>query len=108
MLKIKDDVDLKELEKFGFKKVNRKELTHKACMHIDSKKEYYFEIAWVINTGLNTVEVLEERKNSDWEHNNKEREICIEENDYDVGIRPITLDLLYDLIKADLVEKAGE
>lgn len=105
MLKISEEMDLKELEKYGFKKVNRKELTHKASMHIDSKKEYYFETVWVIDIGLNTVEVVEERKNSDWKHINKEREIYIYENDYDVGIRPNTLDLLYDLIKANIVIK---
>ena len=65
MLKIKDSVDLKELEKFGFKKT----------------------------------------ENSDWKHMNKEREIYVVSNDYDIGISKDTTDKLYDLIQSGLVEK---
>ena len=76
MLKIKDNVDLKELEKYGFKYNNN--------MH-----EY--EIGYIFN-GY----------------------ISIEKNDrlikpiYDEVMWINFEDILYDLIKADLVEKVGE
>lgn len=73
MLKIKDNIDLKELENFGFK--------------LNDDEEYQLTI----------------------EKNNC-RTICVVENDRTIYIQSIgyvvqELDVLYDLIKADLVEK---
>lgn len=76
MLKIKDNIDLKELEKYGFK-------------YDKNMNEY--EIGYIFN-GY----------------------ISIEKNDrlikpiYDENMWINIEDLLYDLIKADLVEKCGD
>ena len=59
----------------------------------------------VYDNGINTLEIVEKRENSDWEHPNKERELYIYENDYDGGLSKGMLDKLYDLIKAGLVVK---
>ncbi len=83
MLKIKDNVDLKELEKYGF----RKEPT---------KSYYYKEIAEQIYIEVqifsNDLYIKPREINIDAEH----------------GSLFNSLDLLYDLIKADLVEKVED
>ena len=107
MLKIKDSVDLNELEKFGFKKTENYSKTHK-CLFENGKEDYYAETTYKYDNGINTLEILEKRENSDWKHMNKEREICVVSNDYDIGISKDTIDKLYDLIKANLVEKVEE
>ena len=78
MLKIKDNVDLKELEKFGFKSY--------AMLYLKEiiRDEYD----------------LEEKKTIYIEELN--RNISIKNGLFNVDIE---LDILYDLIKADLVEK---
>ena len=83
MLKIKDNVDLKELEKFGFKKYTTGNL-----------ESYYQNLKFI---------------------NGYEREICVDENShlisidyYDYEFTEKFTDILYDLIKADLVEKVKE
>ena len=87
MLKIKDNVDLKELEKFGFK----------------YEEEYGLEVERYIYTtddGDQRIQV-----------NVKEREIFVEDisGSYIFGaIVDEALIILYDLIKADLVEKVEE
>ena len=107
MLKIKDNVDLKELKKFGFEKTENYSRTHK-CLFENGKEDYYTETTYRYDNGLNTIEILEKRENSDWKHMNKEREIYVNSNDYDIGISKDTLDKLYDLIQAGLVEKVEE
>ena len=81
MLKIKDNVDLKELEKYGFYKPKNKEY-----------KSYV----------LMTNEIVRGSHLSICNYDNKQRNIMLihEAYDYKQG-----LDALYDLIKADLVEK---
>ena len=82
MLKIKDNVDLKILRKYGFKK--------------DPEKSYYyslkedFEIFVWITKG----------------YDYKPRHIYIEVKDYSMILSEF--EVLYDLIKADLVEKVEE
>lgn len=76
MLKIKDNVDLKELEKYGFK--------------LNDDDEYQFTV-----------------------QNDDCRTICVVENNRTIYIQSIgyvvqELDMLYSLIKADLVEKVKE
>ena len=71
MLKIKDDVDLKELEKFGF------------------KKKYYYN-ATVLESEDNKQDILFDLKT-------KKMLFC-----------NFGYDILYDLIKADLVEKVED
>jgi hypothetical protein len=77
MLKIKDNVDLKELEKFGFKCFNEEKQFYdiKLCERYDTEEINIYNRE--INISLDG-----------WETNN--------------------LDLLYDLIKDDLVEKVNE
>lgn len=104
MLKIREDIDLKELEKFGFKKEEIKEKTHK-YEYINEEEDYYTEIRYKYNNDINTIEIVEKRENSDWKHTNEEREIYIYENDYDFGISKDILCKLYDLIEAGLVIK---
>lgn len=80
MLKIKDEVDLKELEKFGFMKDKS----------IDDG-EYYYRICNIF-IGNNKIILQDDGINFykpilDYEFNQEE------------------VDVLYDLIKADIVEK---
>lgn len=82
MLKIKDNVDLKELEKFGFK-YNDIDGTYGKDTH-----------------GYSLIKV------NVW---NKIIELHLLHNGFDIGItRKVNYMPLYDLIKADLVEKVGE
>lgn len=71
MLKIKDSVDLKELEKFGFQQ------GEEGCYNYVVKKDY-------IVVGINI---------------NENREIYCNN---------CSLDLLFDLIKAEMIEKVVE
>lgn len=87
MLKIKNNVDLKELEKFGFK--------HYEMIYV---KEY--------------------KRISDYEELNTIKEVFVGELDRKISIgtnngymqfnTDIELDVIYDLIKADLVKKVEE
>lgn len=76
MLKIKESVDLKELEKYGFK--------------LNSDEEYELTIE---KNNVTTICVVE-----------YERTIYVQSIGYVVQ----ELDFLYDLIKADLVEKVDD
>ena len=80
MLKIKDNVDLKELEKFGFE--------HYPLIYVKEPKRYddYLD--------MNTAKKVYVDE--------KTREISVGTNLFNTDIE---LDTLYDLIKADLVEK---
>ena len=79
MLKIKDNVDLKELEKFGFE---------------------YYPLIYVKE--INRIDDV---------FGNTTRKIYIDEKERNISIKvglfntDIELDVIYDLIKADLVEK---
>ena len=80
MLKIKDNVDLKQLEKFGFTRI---------VPYEPNKLKYDGKYLGGINMSIN----LRNRK--------------IELNQYTGGIWR-KIDLIYDLIKADVVEKVVE
>lgn len=84
MLKIKDNVDLKELEKFGFKIMKKHYYKCKRNSYSVNLENGYIEIdsntRWLVQDGTNFSR--------------------IDEIKYQ--------DKLYDLIKADLVEKVGE
>lgn len=84
MLKIKDNIELKELEKFGFKyEVN-------GC-----GTEYYAKINEEVEyTGYGHIVIVINEKEFP-NHKNKEKMIP----------RHIPIDLLFDLIQAGLVEK---
>lgn len=81
MLKIKDSVDLKELEKYGF-------YNQKPCL------EYYFK-----EIRIDTYDLIQ------YTIATKNRIIQI--NTYDGYDEPLD-NTIYDLIKADLVEKVEE
>ena len=70
-LKIKDDVNLKDLEKYGF------------------KKKYYY----------NAICIIREDREHDIFFDLKTRELLFINYGYDI---------LFDLIKDDLIEKVGE
>lgn len=89
---------------FGFIKKTEINKTHK-YLYGNGEKEYYTEIFWEYDDERNTIEILEKRENSDWKHQNEEKEVYIYANDFDAGISEDMLDTLYDLIKADLVVK---
>lgn len=94
MLKIKNNVDLKELEKFGFKNTE-KETYYKSEPNDDYER---FETNIVINPigNFEKNEIIFEivdLDNSD------------EKSDIDIGAK---LDTLYDLIQAGLVEKVSD
>lgn len=83
MLKIKDNVDLKELEKYGFKK--------------EPEKAYYY---YYINEEMEIFIWI--TKGYDY----KPKYIYVENNDYTVIFTE--LNILYDLIKDGLVIKVDE
>lgn len=82
MLKIKDNVDLKELEKYGFK----------FCFYnlLDGTKE------------LQRFKYMRYKLNIYILRETKERVIKVKSTSYE------TMSILYDLIKADLVEKVSD
>ena len=84
MLKIKDNVDLKELEKFGFEYEKEHSIYSERYIYTNERDTQRIEV--IVN----------------------DREICVEDisGNYFLGaIVDEALTVLYDLIKADLVEK---
>lgn len=93
MLKIIDDVDLKELEKFGFKaKYDEDTGEINAYEKVNKEKKYL---------GLGITKEIIKSKIRIFKRTNVEWRINPYKELFDV-------DTLYDLIKADLVEKAKE
>lgn len=90
MLKIRDDVDLKELEKFGFKPKYDENTGKIRAYEKIKKEEEYIGLCVTIETIKNRIRIF--RKND------KEWRINPFINYFDV-------DTLYDLIKANLVVK---
>lgn len=81
-IRIKKDVDLKELEKFGFKKIKRTDIRFSYFSYVNEKAT--MEVSELCNRIIDC--------DSYWE--------CIKLFKYQ--------DLLYDLIQANLVEKVEE
>ena len=79
MLKIKDNVDLRELEKFGFKLNGENSESYR----VNIEDKHYYNRAILIVTPVT-------------------RKIMIDTGTTFIRAK---LDILYDLIKADLVEK---
>lgn len=93
MLKIKDNVDLRELEKFGFKpKYDEDTGKIKAYEKIKKEEEY-------MGLGITRATI-------------KSKIRIFRRTDIEWRINPYSeyfdVDTLYDLIKADLVEKASD
>lgn len=94
MLKIKDNVDLKELEKFGFKpKYDEDTGKIKAYEKIKKEEEYIMGLSVTIETTKSKIRIFR-RTDKEWRINPY--------NEY------FDVDTLYDLIKADFVEKASD
>lgn len=95
MLKIKDNVDLKELEKFGF--TYRKHYKNYTKLHSNKNFEDYVD---------NYIQIDNDRILKPYTRilNGHDTEYCDKSQ---TNIKNEFLDTLYDLIKADLVEKVG-
>ena len=93
MLKIKDNVDLKELEKFGFKPKYDEDTEKIKAYEKIKKEEEYMGLSVTIETTKSKIRIF--RK-----------------TDIEWRINPYSeyfdVDTVYDLIKADLVEKASD
>lgn len=108
MLKIKDNVDLKELEKFGFKRVEFRKMFN------DYVRSYQYEIEKSIDVCdrhllMQTDTIIVHDKDSvDYKGN---IQIIIQDHsrvnfgDKIVGMNEETMSKLFDLIQAGLVEK---
>ena len=103
MLKIKDNVNLKELEKYGLKPRYKIKNEETGEVYID----YYYSTKYEPRWGYMR---LKPKKKILWlwlpsktfENHIKTTRLIIEDEDY------LDIDLLYDLIKANLVEKVDE
>ena len=99
MLKIKDSVDLKELEKFGFIKHKRIDIRH-------DKNGSYEEEFYLKDYGDTIIEVCISRINSDWRHLNDLYEVHIGiDQECSGGALEYVIQDIYDLTQARLVEK---
>lgn len=92
MLKIKDNVDLKELEKFGFK-AKYDEDSGKVCAYLKKCEKDVGGLLITITETTSLIRIYRAfiGKNIEWRINKY--------NDY------FDIDTLYDLIQAGLVEK---
>ncbi len=95
MLKIKDSVDLKELEKYGFDKSNLTNETYYTEETYKSDNKYcpQYTFSLIVN----------------WRDSKVKNSLVggFNANDDEID-ETFNLDLLYDLIKADLVEKVDD
>lgn len=92
MLKIRDDIDLKELEKYGFKRI----INDTYSKEMNNSDDRY-ETSILVNPSNKETE-----NHIVYYINNDEKIGNIEEDDIDLTGE---LDTLYDLIKANLVVK---
>ena len=101
MLKIKDNVDLKELEKFGFKPMYDRQTgeIEEYCLYAENKK-------YVRITKEERKRFIDRVMATIYEDYRSSYFVLIF-HDY-VGLKAEKEDLLYDLIKADLVEKVSD
>ena len=108
MLKIKDNVDLKELEKFGFKRVEFRKVFS------DYVRSYQYEVKtfndicdYHLFMQTDTI-IVHDKDSVDYERN---IQIVIQDHSkvdlgYKiVGIKEETMSKLFDLIQAGLIEK---
>ena len=108
MLKIKNNIKLDELVKFGFEKYVEIKPTWRSSWSKEKDKyiyEKYTELGYKLNTGVNIIYVVEEYINDDWHEPNEERQIYVCESDYNMGVDIDVFDILFELIQAGFVEK---
>ena len=103
MLKIKDNIDLKDLEKFGLKPHYKLVSENEDRIYIDYYLSSKYEPRW------GYMRLRPKRKilclwfpSKIFENNLKTTSLIMDDEYY------LDMDLLYDLIKADLVEKVKE
>ncbi len=96
MLKIKDNVDLRELEKFGFKPKYDEDTGKITSYEKKIEKREYLGLRVTLETIHSKIRIFKafRQEKVEWRIN--------QYNDY------FDIDTLYDLIKADLVEKVGD
>lgn len=96
MLKIKDNVDLKELEKFGFKPKYNEDTGEITAYEKKKEKTEYEGLMVKIKETQSKIRIFKgfRKKDMEWR--------IIKYTDY------FDIDTLYDLIKADLVEKVND
>lgn len=102
MLKIKDNVDLKELEKYGIKPIYQMTNSETGKTEIVAYKSDKYCCRWgniLFNIGRNPYHKILNIRNKYIDNYIKPKEFKLEDDNF------IDTDLLYDLIKADLVEK---
>lgn len=99
MLKIKDDVDLKELKKYGFKEMQQ-----------DKRINYiFFPGSEEINRSGNIIVINNDRNLFNYDYYiGEDREIHFDLNPQASYDFEKVMDKFFDLIKADLVEKVVE
>lgn len=97
MLKIKDNVDLKDLEKFGFKPKYDEDTGKLVEMYRITGDKRGTTITWKENFSN------EYAYRDFWHIVKSTRLIC--NHGYKLNLKSDDYDVLYDLIKADLVEK---
>lgn len=99
--------NFKELENYGFKYYEKQEKTHKYAWE-NGAKDYYIEKGYILDDGTNIIEIVKERINSDWIHENNPRDIRVRESCWDAGVSMNPYDVIYDLIKIGPVVKEEE
>jgi len=97
MLKIKDEVDLKELEKFGF----RNTIENTWCIDVPNDCYDYFSTSIIVNP----VGTFEPREIIFDIQDISGADKYDDYNGLDVGAR---IDIIFDLIQAGIVEKVGD
>lgn len=96
MLKIKDNVDLKELEKYGFE-------YYKTIWASDDKSNNNKYI--LVDRFINIDEKIEAVVLQVYEEDREIREVFDTRSGFYYRVNEKRIDTLYDLIKADLIEK---
>ena len=108
MLKIKDNVDLKELEKFGFKRVEFRKMFSDYVRSYQHEVKNFIDICDYHKCMQTDTIIIHDKDSVDYERN---IQIIIEDHsivDFGgkiVGMQEKTMSKLFDLIQAGFVEK---
>ena len=111
MLKIKDNVDMKDLEKFGFKRVEFRKVFSDYVRSYQYEVKNFIDICDYHKCMQTDTIIIHDKDSVDYERN---IQIIIEDHsivDFGrkiVGMQEKTMSKLFDLIKADMVEKVAD
>lgn len=101
MLKIKDNVELKELEKFGFSPLYNQ--------YTGELEEMYYTFHYIGGKKIVAKKHLNKAKTFSFQKKDKKNKLEYRLFAFiDCGYANEYADIIYDLIKAGLVEKVGE